>query len=49
MELMTQEYGHIYDIGFRQMPEEMYLNWLVSLRTERDKYENKKLMNNFTK
>jgi hypothetical protein len=30
------------------MPEEMYLDWLVSLRTE-DKYENKKLMNNFTK
>lgn len=49
MELMTKEYGHIYEIGYRQMPEEMYLDWLVSLRTERDKYENKKLMNNFSK
>ncbi|SIT02784.1 hypothetical protein SAMN05421786_104138 [Chryseobacterium ureilyticum] len=49
MELMTQEYGHIYEIGYRQMPEEMYLDWLVSLKTEREKYENKKLLNNFTK
>lgn len=49
MELMNKEYGHIYDIGYRQMPEEMYLDWLVSLRTEREKYENKKLINNFSK
>ncbi|CAA7388029.1 tetratricopeptide repeat protein [Chryseobacterium fistulae] len=49
MDLMIQEYGHIYDIGYRQMPEEMYLDWLVSLRAERNKYENKKLINNFTK
>ncbi|MDR6546705.1 hypothetical protein J2810_002765 [Chryseobacterium rhizosphaerae] len=48
-ELMKKEYGHIYEIGYRQMPEEMYLDWLVSLRTEKDKYENKKLINNFTK
>ncbi len=46
MLLMEHEYGHIYDIGYRQMPEEMYLEWLVSLKTERNKYENKKLMNN---
>lgn len=43
MELMRNEYGHIYDIGYRQMPEEMYLEWLVLLKTERNKYENKKL------
>ncbi|UCA58451.1 hypothetical protein KB553_15525 [Chryseobacterium rhizoplanae] len=49
MELMKKEYGHIYDIGYRQMPEEMYLEWLVSLKTERNKYENKKLLNNFSK
>ncbi|MPS72937.1 MAG: hypothetical protein E2590_07245 [Chryseobacterium sp.] len=48
-ELMKKEYGYIYDIGYRQMPEEMYLDWLVSLKTERNKYENKKLMNNFRK
>ncbi|AZA47059.1 hypothetical protein EG346_02085 [Chryseobacterium carnipullorum] len=49
MELMKKEYGHIYDLGYRQMPEDMYLDWLVSLRTERNKYENKKLINNFDK
>nr|WP_314496830.1 hypothetical protein [uncultured Chryseobacterium sp.] len=49
MELMTGEYRHIDDLGYRQMPEEMYLNWLMSLKTEREKYENKKLLNNFTK
>lgn len=47
-EIMKKEYGYIYEIGYRQMPEEMYLDWLVSLKTERSKYENKKL-NNFVK
>lgn len=47
-EIMRQEYGYIYEIGYRQMPEEMYLDWLVSLKMERSKYENKKL-NNFVK
>lgn len=49
MEKMNTEYGHIYEIGYRQMPEEMYLDWLTSLKTEREKYEDKKLMNNFIK
>ncbi|CAA7392468.1 hypothetical protein CHRY9393_03188 [Chryseobacterium fistulae] len=49
MELMKKEYGYIYDLGYRQMPEDMYLDWLVSLKTERNKYENKKLINNFNK
>lgn len=39
------EYSHIHKLGYRYMPEEMYLNWLVSLKTEREKYENKKLTN----
>ncbi|BEV05963.1 YdeI/OmpD-associated family protein [Chryseobacterium gambrini] len=47
-DIMKKEYGYIYEIGYRQMPEEMYLDWLVSLKTERSKYENKKL-NNFVK
>ncbi len=38
----------IHNLGYRQMPEDMYLNWLVSLKTEKDKYENKKI-NTFTK
>lgn len=46
--LLEIEYAHIHEIGYRFMPEEMYLNWLSSLKTERDKYENKKL-NTFNK
>ncbi len=42
-ELMNKEYLHIHEIGYRSMPEEMYLDWLVSLRNERDKYEDKRL------
>lgn len=45
---LEKEYTHIHQIGYRFMPEQMYLNWLVSLKTERDKYENKKL-NTFNK
>lgn len=45
---LEKEYGHIHKIGYRNMPENMYLNWLVSLKEERSKYENKKL-NTFTK
>lgn len=45
---LEQQYAHIHNLGYRFMPEDMYLNWLVSLKTERDKYENKKL-NTFNK
>ena len=38
---LEKEYTHIHEIGYRNMPEDMYLNWLVSLKTERKKYENK--------
>ncbi|MCB6089520.1 hypothetical protein [Flavobacterium psychrophilum] len=38
---LEKEYAHIHEIGYRNMPEDMYLNWLVSLKTERKKYENK--------
>lgn len=45
---LEKQYAHIHEIGYRNMPEDMYLNWLVSLKTERDKYENKNL-NTFNK
>jgi hypothetical protein len=45
---LENQLAHIHNLGYRQMPEEMYLNWLVSLKTEREKYENKNL-NNFIK
>lgn len=42
---MTQLYAQIHQLGYRKMPEEMYLNWLVSLKEERSKYENKNIIN----
>ncbi len=38
----------IHELGYRQMPEDMYLNWLTSLKEEKNKYANKKI-NTFTK
>lgn len=43
---MNQLYTKIHQLGYRKMPEEMYLNWLVSLKAERKKYENKAISNN---
>ncbi|WP_246236365.1 hypothetical protein [Flavobacterium ajazii] len=45
---LEKEYAHIHEIGYRNMPEDMYFNWLISLKEERSKYENKK-MNTFNK
>jgi hypothetical protein len=42
---MTNLYGQIHKLGYRKMPEEMYLKWLVSLKEEKAKYENKKISN----
>lgn len=42
-DLMNKEYTYIHKIGYRSMPEEMYLDWLVSLKTERSKYEDIRL------
>lgn len=40
---IQDELGVIHELGYRQMPEDMYLNWLVSLKEERQKYSNKKI------
>ncbi len=40
-------YQKIHDLGYRKMPEQMYLEWLVSLKEEKNKYQNKKI--NFIK
>jgi hypothetical protein len=46
---MTTVYTQIHEMGYRKMPEEMYLDWLVSLKEERNKYENKEITNFKTK
>lgn len=38
---MQSIYAHIHQLGYRQMPEEMYLDWLMSLEVEKEKYQNK--------
>lgn len=40
---MNKLYGQVYKMGYRQMPEQMYVDWLVSLKTEKERYSNKKL------
>jgi len=40
---MESTYIHLHKSGYRQMPEEMYMQWLDLLREEPDKYINKNL------
>lgn len=43
---MNKNYSIIYKSGYRKMPDKMYEEWLVSLKTEKEKYQNKNI--NFT-
>ncbi|MDR6546500.1 hypothetical protein J2810_002559 [Chryseobacterium rhizosphaerae] len=43
LSLLNQEYKHIHEIGYRNMPQGMYLEWLVSLKTERKRYEDNRM------
>lgn len=36
-------YAQIHQLGYRKMPTEMYLDWLVSLKEEKHKYQNLKI------
>lgn len=36
-------YGLIQKLGYIKMPNGMYYNWLVSLKVEIDKYQNKNI------
>ncbi|QMU64159.1 MAG: hypothetical protein GKR88_07585 [Flavobacteriaceae bacterium] len=40
---IEKELAVIHKLGYRQMPEEMYLDWLVSLKEEKQKYSNRKI------
>lgn len=42
---LEKQYAYIHSLGYRNMPEKMYLDWLASLKSEREKYVNKKLDN----
>ncbi|MFA6059614.1 MAG: hypothetical protein WC756_15515 [Taibaiella sp.] len=36
-------YVHLYDMGYREMPDKMYQEWLLSLKNQKDKYSNQKV------
>lgn len=40
---MEQTYVKLHQLGYRRMPEEMYLQWMQSLRNEPTKYNNPKV------
>ncbi len=42
-EAMEENYFLAHQLGYRQMPKKMYLDWLASLEKERSKYENRKV------
>ncbi len=40
MELL---YTKLFDLGYREMPEKMYVEWIKSMATEKEKYSNTKI------
>lgn len=40
---MEQLYIKMFDLGYREMPEKMYMQWLRSVSEQRNKYGNKQL------
>lgn len=45
-EEMEKLYFHIYQLGYRPMPRDMYMSWLTQLKEERSKYVNRNVINN---
>lgn len=40
---MEQTYVKLHQLGYRRMPEEMYMQWIASLKNEPNKYYDKKV------
>ena len=40
---MEQTYVHLHQLGYRRMPEEMYLEWIALLKNEPSRYINKNI------
>jgi hypothetical protein len=43
---MEQTYLKLHQLGYRRMPEEMYMQWIGSLKNEPNKYNNSKVSGN---
>lgn len=46
---MEQTYVRLHQLGYRRMPEEMYMKWMGILKNETDKYTNKNKIQNIIK
>jgi len=42
---MEKLYFSIHQIGYRMIPKEMYMSWIVDLKRHKEKYENKEISN----
>nr|WP_321355642.1 hypothetical protein [uncultured Draconibacterium sp.] len=42
---MEQTYVRLYKLGYRRMPEEMYMEWMGLLNSDPEKYMNQKVIN----
>lgn len=45
LQVIEDTVSEIYRLGYRRMPEKMYLDWLATLQTQKDKYTNKNISN----
>lgn len=41
---MESTYIRIHQLGYRQMPEEMYMQWISNLKTNKDLYQNNNIL-----
>lgn len=46
---MQSLYLKVFDLGYREMPDGMYMQWLQSIVKEREKYSNKKIRSAFSR
>ncbi len=44
---MEQTYKQLHHLGYRRMPDEMYSKWLTMLKSNPEKYTDKKVINKF--
>jgi len=42
-EAMEKLYIDLFDLGYREMPDKMYMDWLQSVNKEKEKYQNKQV------
>lgn len=44
---MEKTYALLAKLDYRELPEEMYLEWMKSLKNNKEKFENKEILNTF--